>query len=280
MLAMTATAVDYGWQPLEGGGIEYVIRLEPGSIESLRAGQDIASELPPDLAGLKSFRITFIPGEPPPPAKPQEPTLAPTEPANSGTPHNAAMQVGPPNTGGSAPFFPSSPTQPNGFGATTAPQSGVYGSPPTTQFGGGYPGASSQTGGPNYANTPPYSTNAPVNNPYQVQPSQPTAPTLQPALVDDERMDVGPSTQPQRAAYGEQLAANTGIEPTSRVNNVTDAARARLQEAADTISEEERPWIWTLGLLITSVGLNFYLGGIVLAQRQKYHELVEESRAA
>jgi hypothetical protein len=58
-LAALALGIDVGWRPLSEGGVEYLIQIEPGLLESLQPGDAIASDLPPRLAGqVRSYRIT------------------------------------------------------------------------------------------------------------------------------------------------------------------------------------------------------------------------------
>ena len=49
--------VDYGWQPHEDGGLEYIIQIEPWSLEALHQGSPIVSQIPPELRGVQQFRI-------------------------------------------------------------------------------------------------------------------------------------------------------------------------------------------------------------------------------
>ena len=49
--------VDYGWQPHEDGGLEYIIQIEPWSLEALHQGSPIVSQIPPELRGIQQFRI-------------------------------------------------------------------------------------------------------------------------------------------------------------------------------------------------------------------------------
>lgn len=56
--SVAAVGVDYGWQPVAGGGIEYIIQIEPQMLDSLRAGQDIFSDLPRTASNIRSYRIT------------------------------------------------------------------------------------------------------------------------------------------------------------------------------------------------------------------------------
>lgn len=57
-LAIAAVGIDVGWQPLPGGGLEYIIQIEPYTLERLKQGEEIASDLPPGLKGVRSYRIT------------------------------------------------------------------------------------------------------------------------------------------------------------------------------------------------------------------------------
>lgn len=73
LLAAASVGIDFGWQPIAGGGVEYIIQIEPELLESLASGRaDIVSEIPPFLQGVRSYRITVgtgpLPhhGEPPP----------------------------------------------------------------------------------------------------------------------------------------------------------------------------------------------------------------------
>ncbi len=72
IVAAAALGIDVGWQPLDDGGFEYIIQLEPQTLESLRDGQDLSSQVPPFLQGVRTYRITVgnspLPheGEPPP----------------------------------------------------------------------------------------------------------------------------------------------------------------------------------------------------------------------
>src|ERR1700753_4078518 len=71
-LSAAAMGVDYGWQPLAGGGIEYIIQIDPALVDSLKAGSDLFSDLPSSVSNVRRYRITVgnerLPpsGEPPP----------------------------------------------------------------------------------------------------------------------------------------------------------------------------------------------------------------------
>ncbi len=81
MVALSTLGVDVGWQPLVGGGFEYIIQIEPETLEALRAGQDITSFIPPELRGVRQYRITVgrgpVPRQGQPPQVPAEVTATP-----------------------------------------------------------------------------------------------------------------------------------------------------------------------------------------------------------
>lgn len=71
-LSTAVIGVDFGWQPVAGGGVEYIIQIEPNMLERLKDGQDIFSDLPPRARNIRGYRITVgtarLPhhGQPPP----------------------------------------------------------------------------------------------------------------------------------------------------------------------------------------------------------------------
>jgi hypothetical protein len=57
-VAAVALGIDVGWQPLPEGGMEYVIQLEPQTVDLLRSGVEIPSDIPAYLKDLRRLRIT------------------------------------------------------------------------------------------------------------------------------------------------------------------------------------------------------------------------------
>ena len=49
--------VDYGWQAQSDGSLEYIIQLEPETVNALMSGETISSEIPSDVYGVRKFRI-------------------------------------------------------------------------------------------------------------------------------------------------------------------------------------------------------------------------------
>jgi hypothetical protein len=50
-------SVDIGWRPYPGGGLEYIIQIEPHMLDSLKEGEDIQSVIPPNLGRVRAVRI-------------------------------------------------------------------------------------------------------------------------------------------------------------------------------------------------------------------------------
>lgn len=70
-LALATVGVDFGWRPTPEGEVEYIIQIEPEVLDAvLREGQPIESTIPPELRGVKRFRIQVgtgpLPKEGPP----------------------------------------------------------------------------------------------------------------------------------------------------------------------------------------------------------------------
>ncbi|HWA97871.1 MAG TPA: hypothetical protein VG713_05240 [Pirellulales bacterium] len=97
LIALSTVGIDYGWEPVEGGGIEYIVRIDERMFESMRRGGVVSSDLPPVAGGIRGYRVVVgdVPlpheGEPLPQVQPQPsaaeagPVLAPPQ-GNSATP--------------------------------------------------------------------------------------------------------------------------------------------------------------------------------------------------
>jgi hypothetical protein len=48
-----------GWQPLPEGGMEYIIQLDPQTLEALKAGASIQSDIPPSAGEVRSYKIVL-----------------------------------------------------------------------------------------------------------------------------------------------------------------------------------------------------------------------------
>ncbi len=91
LLAAAALSVDYGWQPLDGGGFEYIIQIEPELLDSLLAGESLRSDLPNYMRDVRSYRVQVGRGEVPRLGNPQA-TVAQAPPHR----HDAREQMAEP----------------------------------------------------------------------------------------------------------------------------------------------------------------------------------------
>ena len=75
-----AGAVDFGWQTVSGGGIEYLVQVEPELIDSFRQ-EGFTSEVPAGLRDIRRIRITVGKGQLPNQGDLTGPTIAQAAPA-------------------------------------------------------------------------------------------------------------------------------------------------------------------------------------------------------
>jgi hypothetical protein len=74
-VAAATLGIDVGWQRLPEGGTEYIIQLDPQTLETLRSGKPLHSDIPPAAGEVRSYRIIMgtqkLPRETPLPARPE-----------------------------------------------------------------------------------------------------------------------------------------------------------------------------------------------------------------
>jgi hypothetical protein len=71
LLTAVAAGVNVGWQPLDDGGMEYIIQLDPQSLEALKSGESIRSDVLPEAGDVRSYKIVVGAGKPPRNGPPQ-----------------------------------------------------------------------------------------------------------------------------------------------------------------------------------------------------------------
>jgi hypothetical protein len=94
-VATTLLGIEVGWQRLPEGGMQYIIQLDPQTLDALRAGETIESDIPPAAGEIRSYRLIVgkksLPRETPllPPATPKlpEPKAADRPPPAPAPPH-------------------------------------------------------------------------------------------------------------------------------------------------------------------------------------------------
>ena len=114
--------IDFGWEPVAGGGVRYIIQIPPEQVDDWKSGKlDISNDLPPTEGGVRSIRYVIgndrLPhqGETPPKA------LLQAAPSNGGSAPRTNVTLSPENP---APGNSNQPTNPAGGstpGASSAP---------------------------------------------------------------------------------------------------------------------------------------------------------------
>jgi hypothetical protein len=57
LLAALTMGVDYGWQPTSDGQMEYIVQIEPVTLIAMREGQEVVSQIDPQMRNSRRFRI-------------------------------------------------------------------------------------------------------------------------------------------------------------------------------------------------------------------------------
>ena len=57
LLAALSLGVDYGWQPTQDGQMEYIVQIEPVTLVAMREGQEVVSQIDPQMRTARRFRI-------------------------------------------------------------------------------------------------------------------------------------------------------------------------------------------------------------------------------
>jgi hypothetical protein len=127
LVAAASFGVDVGWQPTRDGGFEYIIQIEPELLESLLDGQEIISDIPAFLQGVRTYRIRVGTDH-----LPQEGAPAKIEPADSDAPAAADAAPAPAPAPSADPTPPSGESPPAGdrsFNESVAPEKPVDAAP-------------------------------------------------------------------------------------------------------------------------------------------------------
>jgi hypothetical protein len=243
LLAAAAIGLDYGWQPLDDGGFEYIIQIEPELLDSLQAGEALRSDLPPFLRDVRSYRIQVGRG--------QVPRLGNPQAAVVQTPVTTPQQTAEPPE----PVKQEPPIRAPGNRWTP------YGEP--SQEPPAQPPRDSQR----YHD---YRTETP-------KPKLPAEPQQLPRPVDDDtprRIQPDPATTAmvqQISAYG----AGDTKTPESKAAGGPSANKASVAEAP------AKPWLpltFTLLGLFVSLGGNAYLGLQWWSIRLRCQQLLRDRR--
>lgn len=301
LVAAATLGVDYGWQPRAGGGFEYIIQLEPETLQSLQRGEDVVSDIPPYLRNVRGYRITVGTGEVPrlgtPPTElsiePQPSTKsAPPakQPAVRPTFETPAVEVteelaeGPPPQFTPGPVLEQGQWQPR----AAAPQRelppavgpSLGEDPPPEPVTGAFDAPEESESGPDleFPTAPTYE--APVVSRPEYEPPAEQQPTYAPPIpeiasdeafeppLNDSSLAEEPPQLPFNADSREMPASPASFEPNDESNRMAakmstegEAADDQSEEAAAVEGEKEQRLWWPLALSL--VGLCLSLGGNV-----------------
>jgi len=101
LLATVVIGVDFGWQPTEYGGFEYIIQIEPELFDIVKSGEPILNEIPREVRGADRLRIVVgtakLPreGAPPSAVSPPAASTLSSDPSNNGLLDSLNTQLGP-----------------------------------------------------------------------------------------------------------------------------------------------------------------------------------------
>ncbi|GAB4131081.1 hypothetical protein [Thermopirellula anaerolimosa] len=164
LLGIACLGIEVGWRPLPDGGMEYVIRVSPEELADLKLGDIIAaSDVPPGLPSIRSYRIEVGRGPVERRTPPFSPAITDT-PAVPGSPAALDDQRSTPSDG----TLPS-PTIPLVFTEPAVPRPMEASPPASTQ------GAAQGTPSPETTASPPNSQKAEAAQPQEGRETQPPA---------------------------------------------------------------------------------------------------------
>ena len=261
LLVSTTLGVDIGWQPLEGGGFEYIIQVEPHVIGSLQRGQDIGGDIPAAIArNIRSFRVTQGAGRAPrvgdpsigPPEPRTSPPNDPPEPQPRQEPMRQEQQPAsvPPDPAAQEPDEPKVPF------SKPLPDSR-------------YPALEQRSDVPPARNAeePPALASDRRSGPPQTFEAEPgVQPINHAAGFRDEarpRYGVGPTTKSSNSFVNTNPPA--GSKPAAKSSTPSKPATA-------TVAEADKPWFpFTMAVmgLFVSLGGNMYLGSLAWSYRNR-----------
>lgn len=304
LLVATALGVDIGWQELPTGGVEYIVQLEPSALEALRAGEEVASDVPPNLRDVRRWRIRIGEGPLPRSARPRphtaarqiiEPAAVPTVP--SAQPVPLQREFPSPTPEGSY-VEDSGPLLPAEYGTATEQPADWRPSDPWSEPAAA-PVAHTETPTdktslslhiPSYFGRVPdrpiarrFAHGASHRLDLAGEQSAPMPPRIvhrqsRPAPVAREEIEY--SHQPAPAAVEHRpvrIAVNRTEDEVPEEPAAVETRTVTTRTPVRNNTAEERPWLPLLAallLLFFSLGANLYLSWVTFEQRERYRTLL------
>jgi len=288
LIALATVGVETGWQPLDRGGLEYIIQLEPSLLDALRSGESITSEIPLAVRGVRRYRIVV--GRDPVPRigatglpRSSESAVDAAGPLPGDRPSAAAERAAAPVFNRALPAPPNDDDRAAVDHRVPAPADHRFGGqpdktveqPPAILPGkhdpppAGVTSSDRASGGSRPSGTP-----TPVGDRYAEPPAfhPPESPSVQPPHNDTRVVPTRMQPDPHSEALT-PAAASGPAEPTD-----TKPA-AELPDKPVPHILTPRPWMplfLTLIALFASLGGNVYLGWVALDSRRHYRRIVRQ----
>ncbi len=269
---------DFGWQTNSAGEVEYIVQIEPDLLDSLRQGEEIVSEIPPELHGVRRVRIRV--GDGPLPRGAQ--SAAPAEPIRRMADAPLEGLPAPP------PFQPF-PDRPAIDPPAEQPKSDE--APPLLQRDGAFQPPASQDP-PARDSLFPIERNHDENELQPIPRNAGASESLTDRLSKKLEQDSQPALEARPAVHLESKPSLPEMETEPRPRSKSKRKKSKATSAASgskkrattaprqTSQQESRPWgplLVTSLLLFASIGLNIYLGWITVGAIQRYRELAQQS---
>jgi len=241
MIATVTLGVDYGYQPLDDGQMEYIIQLEPQTVKAMLAGEAVFSEIVPEVKGVRRFRIVVGTGKLPRITKPA--------------------------------VIPKNPTKVQPSKAPDPPEKKIF-TPPIPRV------TPPEKKTPLPTIKPPLDPNRyGANNPTNRNPTNNTTDNhnIEPPRFPQLEKKIPPIKTATHTHDGDDIQPHTETSSLNKpVINKDDPAA---QEPQPIEKESQKTWgllILALIGLFVSVGANLYQGWIGLGLRGKYHDMVDQ----
>ena len=284
-LSAAALGVDYGWQPVAGGGIEYIIQIEPQMLDALKEGEGVSSAMPPAARSIRRYRIVV--GNAPLPHH-GEPLPTEVGKENDGALETRAAEVSPvrydrfAEDDAAAPklSMPLESPYPHDYEAAGVPLPGPAHSTPFARSwpasvvaeptAPGVAAEPEETGSPP-VDQPPVERNGPSFWTADAKPTKNYSPLREPQdATTVKRQPSAESTQPRTAA-ADKPSPGERKEPLSP----SDEPPPKNEEH---VSDQTRSA--ALVGLFASLGGNAFLIWVATGQRSRYRSLLRRSHVA